>query len=723
MAEMTVQQAIDLALQHQTAGETAEAEAVYRRMENAVADNAAALTGLGVFAAQAGLKTTALRLFNKAVELEPTQAEAHNGIGAILRSDRRLHESLEALQHAVANAPENPEYLYNLATALVALDRGPEAIGLLKQVILKAPNFVAAHYEMGRALERGGNASEAIESYKRALAFEPGFVPAWRHIGMAMASQRRFPEAINFLRRAAERAPDDVRVQMSLAQTFEAAQQLQSAFDAFMKVVQLQPDNLEAHCGLATVLGDAQMTDQSIQQFQRALAIHPNHLPALFGLARALVRLGRADEAIPMYRQVIALKPAQSDIHSNLLYAMQLSDSVTPEQLLAEHTRWAEQFASPLANRIPAHANDRSPDRGLRIGYVSPDLHNHPVGAFMLPILMCHDRRQFHITCYSNSWTEDLTTARLRAASQAWHVTADWTNERLAEQIMNDRIDILVDLAQHTNGNRVLLFAQKPAPVQVTYLGYPGTTGLKTFDARLGDPYIDPPGQTERFYSEPIARLAESYWCFTPVAEAPAVNPLQASTRMPVTFGCLNKLAKSSPSALRLWASILRVVPGSRLLLNAPEGSCRKRVGEIFNNADVDPARIEFVAKQPFADYLATFKRIDIGLDPFPHNGGTTTCQALWMGVPVVTLAGAAGVQRSGVSLLTSAGLPELIATSPEQYRQIAVGLARDLPRLAELRANLRTRMAASPLMNTPRFVKNLEGVFRSLWRNWCNRT
>ena len=284
-------------------------------------------------------------------------------------------------------------------------------------------------------------------------------------------------------------------------------------------------------------------------------------------------------------------------------------------------------------------------------------------------------------------------TAQIRTACQTWHITPDWTDERLGSQIFEDRIDVLIDLSQHTKGNRLLVFARKPAPVQVTYLGFPGTTGLKTFDARISDPYIDPPGQTEHFYSEPIARLSESHWCFPAIDQSPPVGPLAAHAAGHITFGCLNKLSKVSPSALHTWCAILLRVPGSRVILGAPSGAYRQEILDNFAAGGIDPGRIELTEKKSLDDDLALYHRIDIALDPFPYNGGITTCNAMWMGVPVIALAGTAGVQRVGVSTLSNTGLPELIADTPEQYIRIAADLAGDLPRLSAMRQGMRDRI------------------------------
>jgi protein O-GlcNAc transferase len=295
-------------------------------------------------------------------------------------------------------------------------------------------------------------------------------------------------------------------------------------------------------------------------------------------------------------------------------------------------------------------------------------------------------------------------------------------DRQLAERIRGDRIDILVDLALHTAGNRLRVFARKPAPVQVTMLGLPSTTGLATIDYRLTDPYFDPPGPCDDDYSERSIRLPRTYWCYPPPDEAPAVTPLPALRRGFVTFGCLNQFAKASPGALRLWARILRAIPDSHLVLQAPPGSHRDEVRALFEDAGIAPDRLAFEAKAPLGEYLARYQDVDVCLDPFPYTGGVTTMDALWMGVPVITLAGRTGVGRSGVSILSNVGLPELIAPTPEQYVDRAVAQAGDLDRLSELRRGLRRRMQASPLMDGPQYAADVEAAFRRAWETWCLR-
>jgi predicted O-linked N-acetylglucosamine transferase (SPINDLY family) len=389
-------------------------------------------------------------------------------------------------------------------------------------------------------------------------------------------------------------------------------------------------------------------------------------------------------------------------------------------RILAEHRQWAGKFAAPLAQEIARHQNDRTPDRRLRIGYVSPDLRLHPVGRFLLPLLAQHNHKAFEIVAYSSVRRSDAITDRLRSYVDVWENITGLTDAEAAAKIRADRIDVLVDLSLHMAQNRMLLFARKPAPVQATWLGYVGTTGLSTMDYRLSDPHLDPPGQGDESYVEKTLRLPHSFWCYQAPDASPDVNELPALSNGCVTFGCLNNFCKVTAPTLELWASLLRQVPGSRLVIHANAGSHQEIVRQRFVSAGVEGSRIRFVASQRMEDYFAQYGQLDLALDPFPYGGGTTTCDALWMGVPVVTLAGRTAVGRAGVSLLSNLGLPELIAQTPEQYLSIARNLAADLPRLAQLRRQLRPMMQASVLMDAPRFAAEMEAAYRQMWIAWC---
>jgi protein O-GlcNAc transferase len=371
-----------------------------------------------------------------------------------------------------------------------------------------------------------------------------------------------------------------------------------------------------------------------------------------------------------------------------------------------------------LSRNIEPHVNDRSPDRRLRIGYVSPDFKDHVVARFMLPLLAHHDRVNFEIFCYADVARPDRMTEALRKHADHWRVTLGMTDEQMARKVREDRIDILVDLTMHMGSNRLLAFARKPAPVQVTYLAYCSTTGLETMDYRLTDPYLDPQRDENcNCYTEQTIYLPTTYWCYAAPGGAPRIGPLPATSVGRITFGCLNNFAKISGPTIQVWSRVLHAVPNSRLIVHSGEGGHRKLFCERMAGFGIDPARIEFAGFLREPNYFQEYQRIDIALDPFPYVGGTTTLDALWMGVPVITLAGETAVSRAGVSILSNLGMPEWIARNADEYVKKVVDLTGDLNRLAGLRASLRDRLDRSPLMDAPRFARDIEAAYREMWR------
>ena len=367
------------------------------------------------------------------------------------------------------------------------------------------------------------------------------------------------------------------------------------------------------------------------------------------------------------------------------------------------------------------HLNRPDPCRRLRIGYVSPDLRRHPVSAIFTPLLEAHDRKRVEPICYYNFDGEDAVTLHLKALAAHWRPVAGLSDEALCQQIRADRIDILVDLAGHTAHNRLLAFARRPAPIQVSWLGYFNTTGLATMDYFLSDPWSSPAGQ-ERHYVERLLRLPHTRFCYQPPEYMPGVGPLPAESNGCITFGCLNNLSKLNENVLALWGAVLRAVPRSRLLLQAAaldDAPNRARFGELCAKHGIAQDRLELRCFVPIDRAPASYAEIDIALDPFPFCGGMTSLEVLWLGVPLVTLAGETIASRQSASMLMNLALPELVAVNAEQYVDIATRLAHDLPRLAALRSGLRVRFAASPLMDYPGFARALEAAYRDMWRNW----
>jgi predicted O-linked N-acetylglucosamine transferase (SPINDLY family) len=464
---------------------------------------------------------------------------------------------------------------------------------------------------------------------------------------------------------------------------------------------------------------DEDRPDEAVACFQQVLELRPADWAALSNLAFAYFSQAKVDDAIACYQKALNADRSCVQAHDNLIFALQFSPDYDAAAIFAECRRWNQQHAAVLERFIEPHLNDRTPDRKLRIGYVSPDFRTHASALFLLPLLESHDRQHFEIFCYSNVAAPDFVTARLQQLAQAWRDIHALSDEQTAGLIRRDEIDILIDLKVHGERNRLLVFARKPAPVQVTWLGYPGTTGLTTIDYRLTDPYLDPSGLYDDCYSERSVRLPDTFWCYSPIALT-LVRDLPALHNGYITFGSLNAFFKVNRDVLGLWARVLRAVERSRLILLASEGSSRQWVLDILALDGISADRIDFVNRQPRGRYLETYHRIDIALDTFPYNGHTTTLDALWMGVPLVTLVGQTVVGRAGCSQLTNVGLPELIAQAPEEFVNIAAGLASNLDRLRQLRSMLRPQMERSPLMDAARFTRNLEAACRQLWHRWC---
>ncbi|HEY8747808.1 MAG TPA: tetratricopeptide repeat protein [Tepidisphaeraceae bacterium] len=555
--------------------------------------------------------------------------------------------------------------------------------------------------------------------------FEQLFEAAIRH---HRAGQVR--EAIGLYRQAAElRAEAAVWNNLSLA--CREVGDVEGAVDAARRAVVLAPGHPGFWTNQGNLFREMGKLDEAIGAHRQALQLRPDSVAAINNLAVVLHDSGLVEEAIGLYRRGVDKHPNEPMVHSNLLYAMHFDPRYDSSEILREHRVWAQRHADPLLAGIPPHPNSADPERPLRIGYVSAYLQDHVVGRFMLPLLQAHDRARFPAFCYADeSGIRDAMTQKLMAASDAWRGIRGASDDQVAEWVRQDQIDILVDLGMHMSGSRLGVFARKPAPVQVTYLAYCSTTGVKAIDYRLTDPYLDPQptplatsGESSEPYSEKSIWLPETYWCYQPPEGAGEPGPVPVLTTGVITFASLNSFSKVTVGALKIWARILNAVPRSRLLLHAREGAHRQRVTELFAREGISEPRINFVGFVPLGRYFDLYRISDIALDPFPYAGGTTTCDAIWTGVPVITLAGNTAVGRGGVSILTNIGATELIASNLDEYVQIAANLANDLPRLIELRQSLRTRMMQSPLTDEPRFARQLEHAYRGIWNDWCAGT
>ncbi|MGH7997536.1 MAG: tetratricopeptide repeat protein [Opitutaceae bacterium] len=557
-------------------------------------------------------------------------------------------------------------------------------------------------------LRRKGRPLEALGRLEALLAREPS-PEAYHQLGNLLKSLGRHREADLMLREAVRLAPKNAAAHLNLGVNCLEMNRPAEALKSFRAAVELEPDRAEARNVLGHALATQGRCSEASDELKRALALKPGYAAAHDNLGRVLKAQGHSEEALAEHRAALALK-RDPRTGSNLLYTLNLVPGMDPGEVAAEHRRWAALHAAP--GDWPAPTGSGRSGR-LRIGYVSADFVQHAVPFFILPVLRAHDRNRFEVFCYSSAATGDAMTRHLRGIAEHWRDIARLGDEAAAELIRSDGIDVLVDLAGHTAGNRLLVFARRPAAVQVTWLGYPNTTGLRQMDYRIVDALTDPSGEADGWCSERLLRLPGPFMAYEPPAGAPPVGraPLEANGF--VTFGCFNNLAKVNDEVIRLWARILLETPGSRIQFKSrgladPKTAARLR--ERFEAAGVPGGRIGCDGEmRSVADHLRQYDGIDAALDPFPYNGATTTCEALLMGVPVITLAGRVHASRVGASLLAAIGHPEWVANSPEEYRAKCGALGSDPKRLSELRAGLREGVLSSRLCDGPGFTRRFE--------------
>ena len=678
---------VNLGEAHRRRGDPARAIACNRHAVELQPDLAIAHANLGQLHDLEGDHASAVESFRTLVRLNPDDAAAHAFLGRTLLQMNEPGQAETEFRRAVELAPRDGGMHYNLAAVLHAMNRYDEAAAGYRKAIEINPDHAAAHNNLGAVMQSVGSLAEAEVHYRRAVEINPGSVGAYNNLGALMIAVKRFEDALPYLRRAAELAPEDVGAQAMLGKALQ----------------------------------DYGLLDDAMLAIRRAIALDPDAAMLYNNLAICSQRLGRLDKAIELYRQAVHLDPTSAANHSNYVYALNFHPRYDAQTLFEEHCRWGRRHADPVTVKSPGHTNDRTPDRRLRIGYVSGQFRNHAVNFFTEPILASHDHAEFEVFCYASVAKPDDATERLRGYADHWHDCLQLTDEEAAQKIREDRIDILVDLAAHIGENRLTIFAHKPAPIQVTYIGYQNTTGMQAMDYRLTDAHADPPGQTDAYYTETLVRLPRCFFVYRPSDDAPSMGPPPAVENGYVTFGSFNHFSKVTPAVLAAWARLLLAVPNSRLtVLTGVTDSLRRYVEETFAEHGVEKQRVQLIHGRPHRPYLEAVSRVDIALDPFPFNGHTTTCDALWQGVPVVTLAGDRYASRFGSSAHVNLGIEDLIAASEEQYIEIASRLALDAPRLNQLRATLRERMRNSPLLDFEGFTRNLEAAYRKMWLDHC---
>jgi len=686
------------ALRHHAAGRLAEAEANYRSVLAAQPDHADSAFNLGVVLRQLGKTEEAIAAYAQLLRIKPAYPEAHFNLGNALMAASKPNEAIIAYAHALRIKPNHSRAIANLGVAYAQLGvalmnqrKYDDSAAAFAEALALKPDTAETHYNLGNVRKYQGRLDDAAASYARAIALDPKLAEALSNLGNTLAELGRFDEAVA----------------------------------AHSQAIALRPGSAEMHYNLGNVLKDQNKLAAAAEAYTQALRLNPDHAGANANLGIVLMYQGQLDNAISAYTKAIALKPDDADTFSNLLFCRSYDGSLTPAQLCAAHCEWDQRYGLE-ALRPRVYNNDPTPERRLRVGYVSPDFRTHSVAYFFRPLLEARDRSAIETFCYAEVAHPDAVTTDLRSLADHWLATVGMPDNILADRICADGIDILVDLAGHTAHNRLRAFARKPAPVQATYLGYSNTTGLRAIDYRLVDEVTDPPGLADSAAVETLVRIPGGFLCYGGPKDAPQPVAPPCLKTGTITFGSFNNPSKVSLETFDVWARLLTRLPEAQLLLKgksfSDDATCATFLARLAERG-IRKERVQLIAWVPgAAAHLAVYERIDIALDPFPYNGTTTTCEALWMGVPVVTLRGDRHSARVGASLLTQVGMTNWIADSVDDYVEIALALAADPIKLNEMRRGSRERLVVSPLCDAKAFAHKMETAYRSMWRSWCEQ-
>ncbi len=708
---------------------------------------------LGIIAHKIGQTDDAVRMIADSLSISPKNAPALINLATIMKDEGRFEKAALFYQSALEITPRDTAALNNLGFVLSQSNRMEEAIRCFDRVLKLDPKSTSAWNYRGLAFQQSGQREKALECFRRGLAADPRSFLSLTNMGALLNSMGKFAEAERSCKSAIEIAADSELPHAVLAGVLRNLRRYPEAIDScwcalrinprsylalcnlgnamtdtgehqqavfcLRKAVELRPDDSMGHNNLGVALSRLDCFDEGIEHLRKAVAIDPNEAQQRLNLASVLYEAGRVEECLECFRKELEIRPDSATTFSQMLCCLDYLPH-QPKELFAERLRFDRQYCEPLRKLVKTHRNTPDPRRRLRVGYVSADFRGHAVAHFIEPVLMHYSREQFEVFCYSNQWQKDDYTSRFRGYVDTWREVYMLSDNDLAEAIRADGIDILVDLSSHTAENRLPVFARKPAPVQVTMLGYMQTTGMSAIDYRLTDAVIDPVGEGDRLSSERLIRLPAGAGPFLfPRQDPPMeVNELPALKNGYVTFASFHNLAKINAEVVATWARVMQAVPDSKLMI---VGRNAGYTGAALQAHGIGAERLEIFGRRPMKEYLELHQRADLVLDTFPFNGYTTNLLSAWMGLPFITVAGNSSISRVGESLLRIMELPELLAPNPDGYVKTAAEVAADLPRLAQWRTELRPRLEAWAGDGSV-FTAQLEQAYREMWRRWCGQ-
>jgi predicted O-linked N-acetylglucosamine transferase (SPINDLY family) len=680
-----------------------------------------ALSNLGAVFREASRVDEALVCFQKALTIQPDSAELHSNLALVLYDLKKFKLSMAQCQLALTLNSNYAEAHNNLGLCFKAMGQLNEAAGSYRRAITCDANLASAHSNLGNVLREIGQYNNAITSYQQAIKLQPNFAEAYSNLGGVLQCLGQFDLAIENCQRALEINPNYAEALNNLGLCLKAVGQTDAAIASYRRAIVCNPSFASAYSNLGNALNDTGQLEEALNSYRKAVEINPNFAEAHNNLGCALKDIAQFDNALVSYRKALEINPNFSEAYSNLLFCLNHSEFVSAQDLFAEHLLFAKQFETPLKANWLKHNNSQEPNRCLRVGFVSADLRSHAVAYFFEAVLVhLAKSSQLSLHAYYNHTVEDAVTQQLKKYLPNWHSIAGLSDDELAKKIRLDGIDILYDLSGHTAKHRLLTFARKPAPIQISWMGYPSTTGLTAMDYYQSERLLFPDDRFDSQFTEKIIRLPASS-AFLPSKEAPPVNALPALSNGYITFGSFNRLSKISHSVVKLWAQLLSALPDSRMLLGAmPQDGKHQTLVEWFAQEGIPQTRLIFHMRSNMADYLNLHHKVDICLDTFPYSGGTTTFHALWMGVPTLTLGGQTMAGWVGVSILGHVGLESFAAFDSDDFVEKGMAWAKNLEELSDVRRGLRERFAKSARGQPALIAWAMERALRIIWQRWC---
>ncbi len=674
---------------------------------------------LGLSFHQQGNADQAEIIYREVLNSDPKHKHAWSNLGSIHSKKNKLEEAINCYRKALEIDPQFGECWFNLGNALRKGMNAPGAESAFLQALKFNNTLYGAAIGLGQSLSEQGKFPQAVDIFKQIIAQKNDDPDLFSHLGNALRMQGLKEQALAAYQTMLALKPNDPRTLHQYGLVMMDLGRLEEAHSRFKTALSLKPDYAEAHNSISIVLQMLKQDDNALAHNLEAVKLNPNFTEAWNNLGNLYGLSGKSKEAIEAFRKSIELQPRAAAFHSNLLLNLHYVIDMKVEEIYGEHKTWGNVHLQNYPQPEPFQ-NNKDPIRKLKLGIVSPDFRLHTVNAFLEPFLDNLNRKSFEVFAYSSVLRQDEVTEKFKQKVDHFKDIRPMPDLQASALIREDKIDVLIDLAGHTAGCRLPIFALKSAPVQIAQFGYPNTTGVPNFGYRITDQFADPKGISEKNYTEELVRLTGMAWCYQTPVGVPE-PPKRTAKPGAIIFGSLNNMAKHNTKVLALWAKLLSAVPGSKLrLLSGPGQESAKMVRFALQTAGVNPDRAELLSRMDKNEYFAALGEIDIALDPFPYNGGVTSCDTLWMGTPLLTLAGDSYVSRQGIAILSNVGMEDWIAKTPEEYIEKAKKSAAEIARLSLLRGKLRDTLKKSAICDWTSYSKKWEEAVRNLWKNYC---